>query len=464
MTERAISIHSPEHDSSVLFAAFGILWSLATLIHFAHFDGWAKDMPALMLTVAATIYLLNPQSLKMFLFFILAQALSIFADLPRVTNHWLFSFFVAITILAAYASLRLRSNEAGCSKEALFDCFAPIVRIEFVILYFFVVFHKLNFDFLAPETSCAVNHYLDLARRLPFLPIGEWVSYWAIYGTLAIEGLILIFLIVRRLRPVGVLVAGGFHFALGINNFNNFSAMLFAVFPLFIPGAIPELIRRWRDLVGRGALSTRWMQRLGPHLGKLFLTLVVIGIAFSDVKSRDAGIVFWNAYGLLYLFAMVSLIPSLSSWSRSHAGQRFFLPNQAHRILILLPIFLILNGASPYLGLKTGTSFSMFSNLRTINGLSNHLFVGAGAQVFDYQKVYWRADASGKPFGKPILHYQVRKLVAQNPNKIENVRLTQRDGRSLISASALGDPPSYFEKKFFLFRSLQLGPSVSCSH
>ena len=360
MTEAENSIGSPQ--SSVLFVAFGILWSLATLFHLAQFDDWAKNLPALALSLAAIVYLVDPQSLKKFLFFSLAQALSIYADLPQVTNHWLFSFFVAITILGAYASLSLRSKKAGCSKEELFECFAPVVRIELVILYFFVVFHKLNSDFLAPETSCAASHYRDLAQQVSFLPMGDWVSYWAIYDSLTIEGLILICLIVRRLRLVGIALASVFHFALALNDFYNFSAMLFAVFPLFVPGAIPALIRRWKDLTGQADLSTPRMLRTGSRLGGLFVVLLLLGIAFSGVESVDAGRALFNGYGLLYLLAIVSLIPFWAQLSTSQSGAGFFLPNKQHRLLMLLPIVLIFNGASPYLGLKTETSFAMFSN------------------------------------------------------------------------------------------------------
>jgi len=462
MTEAENSIRSPR--SSELFVAFGILWSLATLFHLAQFDDWAKNPPALVLTLAATVYLIDPQSLKKFLFFILAQTLSIFVDLPRVTNHWLFSFFVAITILAAYASLRLRSKRAGCGKEELFECFAPIVRIELVILYFFVVFHKLNSDFLSPETSCAASHYRDLAQQWSFLPMGDWVSYWAIYGTLAIEGLILICLVVPRLRLLGIAIASVFHFTLALNDFYNFSAMLFAVFPLFVPEAVAALIRRWKDLVGEGELSNPSMQRIGFRVGKIILVLLLAGIAFGGVDSVAAGRALFNAYGLLYVLATLSLIPSRAAWSTSLPGARFFLPNKEHRTLMLLPMLVILNGSSPYLGLKTETSFAMFSNLRTIGGLSNHLLVGAGVQIFDYQKIYWQADASGEPIGEPVLHYQVRQFVEQNPNKFKSARLVQHDGQSLINANALGGSPSYLEKKFFLFQSLQLGPTVSCSH
>src|SRR5690606_38333670 len=52
---------------------------------------------------------------------------------------------------------------------------------------------------------------------------------------------------------------------------------------------------------------------------------------------------------------------------------------------IVLPVIVFLNGASPYLGLKTENSYSMFSNLRTEGGETNHYLVPASVQIFDYQ-------------------------------------------------------------------------------
>ena len=43
-------------------------------------------------------------------------------------------------------------------------------------------------------------------------------------------------------------------------------------------------------------------------------------------------------------------------------------------------------GLAPHVGLKNVQSYAMFSNLHTGRGASNHLFVPASWQVFDYQK------------------------------------------------------------------------------
>jgi hypothetical protein len=54
-------------------------------------------------------------------------------------------------------------------------------------------------------------------------------------------------------------------------------------------------------------------------------------------------------------------------------------------VLVILPLLVFANGLMPYVGLKTETSWAMFSNLRTEGGVSNHWLIPPGAQVFDYQ-------------------------------------------------------------------------------
>src|SRR6266704_2162953 len=44
----------------------------------------------------------------------------------------------------------------------------------------------------------------------------------------------------------------------------------------------------------------------------------------------------------------------------------------------LIPLIALGNGVTPYLGLKTVANYSMFSNLRTEGGQTNHLLIPAG--------------------------------------------------------------------------------------
>jgi hypothetical protein len=50
----------------------------------------------------------------------------------------------------------------------------------------------------------------------------------------------------------------------------------------------------------------------------------------------------------------------------------------------ILALF-ILNCMAPYLGFQTVRTMSMFSNVRTEGGRTNHLFIPSGLQVGDYQ-------------------------------------------------------------------------------
>jgi hypothetical protein len=53
--------------------------------------------------------------------------------------------------------------------------------------------------------------------------------------------------------------------------------------------------------------------------------------------------------------------------------------------LLLAPALILASSLSPYVGLKTVPTLSMFSNLRTEGERPNHLFMPARLKVFGYQ-------------------------------------------------------------------------------
>ena len=55
-------------------------------------------------------------------------------------------------------------------------------------------------------------------------------------------------------------------------------------------------------------------------------------------------------------------------------------------ILAIFAVLVFVNGFGPYLGLRTESSFSMFSNLHTENGVSNHLIVPSRIQITNWQR------------------------------------------------------------------------------
>ena len=103
----------------------------------------------------------------------------------------------------------------------------------------------------------------------------------------------------------------------------------------------------------------------------------VLGRGFG-VHHVYRGLVFWD----VWLLAVIMLLGRelVSVW---RTPPDFTLrPRWAP--LCVVPLVVVLNGLSPYVGLKTETSWAMYSNLRT-EVHPNHFLVPASVKVFGYQ-------------------------------------------------------------------------------
>jgi hypothetical protein len=167
-------------------------------------------------------------------------------------------------------------------------------------------------------------------------------------------------------------------------------AALYTVFlPVEVAAALraPEWLRRawpWA-LAGFAALCAAWFVR-----DRLPVSL---GLEERWRRVAQAGLVACLVYLLGGLWLCVKAMraagvaaggPAAGTCGRS-------------RPLVILPLLLVANGVGPYLGLRTETSFSMFSNLQTENGRSNHLVVPASIQVTDWQRDLVEIVASNVP-------------------------------------------------------------------
>ena len=85
-------------------------------------------------------------------FFLLlaVHVIYVYIRLPRVPNHSVIAAAVDLTILAAAFISASTTRNWRIDTAALYKTFAPVVRIELLIVYFFVVFHKLNSGFFDP--------------------------------------------------------------------------------------------------------------------------------------------------------------------------------------------------------------------------------------------------------------------------------------------------------------------------
>ena len=146
-----------------------------------------------------------------------------------------------------------------------------------------------------------------------------------------------------------------------------------------------------------------------------------------------------------------------------------------HWSFILVPVVVFLNGASPYLGLKTENSFAMFSNLRTEGGVSNHFVVPASAQIFDFQKdmveIVSSTDKDLQELANEnrlMTYFEFKDYVASNkPTAIAYIRNGELYNFNLSEASqtqGLLTPNPYILRRVMGFREINKFDPQPCYH
>ena len=442
------------------YSTFCVLWGLATLFHLVAKDPWPAPLLSTLLA-AATLYLLHrPAAPQRLALLAVLQMCESWTTAPFISNHWLFTGLVNLTILQAYARLAWAERTSAVEPGALYQTFAPIVRLELIILYFFAVFHKLNADFLNPQTSCAVHFYAAQLQSLPFALAGSV----PIYLTLAVEAAIPLLLCWAPSRNAGILLGILFHAAVGFNpisEFYNFSSMIFALLFLFsslrLDSGWPtrRLLEplRWEDMSFSGKIP-------------LALGAVVVGLGLLVVLNNlvaapgELVLPLWGLYsaGLILLFVLLPKArPARPAFS--------FRPWP----VLLVPLLTSLNGCSPYLGLKTETAFAMYSNLRTEGGQSNHLLVPAGVQLFGFQRDLVEIKDSSSGFLASLARrklmlpfFEVRALLQQHPTT--SLTYERHASPSASPDAQLRQPIPLPLRKFLYFRPVARSGRQPCFH
>ncbi len=325
-----------------------------------------------------------PRSARALIVLAAAQIADWFSDQSILANHAIIMAAVNATLLVAAAqcgALRAWRND---SAGALLGAAAPGIRLETLAIYFWATFHKLNTDFLSIEHGC-VKFLATDARSQPwpmsFLPGGPgWIEA-AIHGTLVVELLIPTLLSFRTTRGTGILLGVCFHSFLSSGPRNGFFAFAVVIFPLLWFFASEEAMERLRTIFRRIAGS-----RFDISAATLVRFAGLAGIAAATLASNRLQInrtfPAWMAYDLLVLaWALAEVRRGIAATGERRPG----IFRCTHPALLVMPMVVFINGACPYLGLKTETSFAMYSNLRTEGGRSNHLLVPAHWAPFPFQ-------------------------------------------------------------------------------
>ena len=437
---------------------------------------------SLLLVAAASLVILFPQRVGLLLVMVCVSMCNTLDWMPVEPNHILFEFLLNLGIAGALGWTLLRQYSQGLAaagglqapgvRTALFNSFAPFVRISLVILYFYAVLHKLNSDYFTVAISCSTSLLKAYGQRLHFLP-DTTLSHWgAVWGTIAIEAAIPLFLCFRRTRLVGILLGLGFHFFLAFHpaqGLYSFSGLLFALFLLFVPAEFPGRLQ----LLAQNLLG-RWQQPVLFAI-RAIVCLGAIGLIASGRSAHllsVVGLLVFLAWGLTYIGAFLRML-----WRNTAT------PEPASALLRvrpaffwLIPALVLFNGMNPYLGLKTEKSFAMFSNLRTENGVSNHFLIRKPLYLTNLQNDLveikeTNLDELKVPItdNQYITAFELRRIASEAKtnfyaNYIRNGKLqTLRVENGVSNQPDLIKPYPWLVAKFVRFRPVDKGP-CTCKH
>lgn len=112
-------------------------------------------------------------------------------------------------------------------------------------------------------------------------------------------------------------------------------------------------------------------------------------------------------------------------------------------------LLLVVNSLTPYVGLKTESSFTMFSNLRTEDGRWNHLFIPEAVKVFPHQDDLVQITASNDQAlqastenGQRLVRFELERYLRSHPGATATYVKTNAPGGTIRTAGPVTTAPA----------------------
>jgi hypothetical protein len=274
-------------------------------------------------------------------------------------NHVVFALFVNCVLILSYLWLALKTKTLRISSVRIVDRAAPTIRVLVLLLYFFAVLSKLNWDYLNPDFSCASWIYQLWTDRIHLLPKGDVVGKLAILLSLSAEISIPILLSIPRTRRVGVLFGIAFHFLLGAfpPQMFNWSATLFATFVLFLEPK-SEGVKKIEEPESSSTVLFK--------LTVLYAVVTILQIIWATEISSSIR-AFAKVAFILYAIGVI-----IAVWHRRPISE---ISGKFDLITTVICSVFILHCASGYFGWPRGGKMEMYSNLNVTKFSSNHILI-----------------------------------------------------------------------------------------
>lgn len=355
-------------------------------------------MPSLhaLVILAAAWVLLRPTAVDRVLTMLGLAVIAVVRDAPGEGSHTLLLAVCGAAILAD-AAWRLARDRRLPAPGELFLRAAPFLRGAVVVLYLAAGIAKLNTGYFDATTSCGAALAPRIAWFDPGLLAGAgWLRIAAMYGSVAVELSLPVLLLVRRTRPAGIVLGVGFHTVLAFAGNVPFTGVMFALYVAFLPaGAMSRAVAA----LERRGLPLRPVPVRVQAAALAALTLVWLAGAWvteADPAGVRAAIGNGTRLSVLVLVAAGVFVAVAA-----HAGARPTRTAAVRRrlgaVYLVALALLAANALSPYVGLKTESSFAMFSNLQTEGRDWNHLLLPERMRVFGAQEQLVTVTAASDP-------------------------------------------------------------------
>lgn len=324
--------------------------------------------------------ILYPRNYKLFLTACAIQILHTLVSYPLIGNHVIFVTLVSFYILVSHAL---------CKWMDLLEKWRSNLFLLLITVYLISTFHKLNYDFLFnSEISCS-KHLMGgiLLNWMGIKPVlFDFLPVWIFsISTLIMESVIPLLLFIKRYRRLALILLIIFHSFLGPRYF-DFSSMIFVLlFEIFYFKA--DFLEKY--LLRKINLSL--LIRVSLIFWSLYLS--PIDSAFPVLHQLNFDIVQKGVVWSIVAFPLVIfLIKGLVK------REYFSLNIKPSLVFFLGGSFLLIHGASPYLGNRTILSFNMYSNLVT-SGKGNHVVVNTKkVRFFDELENLIRVEKTNLPY------------------------------------------------------------------
>ncbi|MCB1670928.1 MAG: DCC1-like thiol-disulfide oxidoreductase family protein [Gammaproteobacteria bacterium] len=446
---------------TALFAQFFALFSFFHFFNYAlEYGRFPPGVDLLVLLAAAVALFFRPRSARLLWLLMFTSTVSAIVQAPAHSNHTLMR---NILLIGYWLSFGLTWSRTG-DRQEIFRRFAPAGQGVLLVMYVFGIFHKLNSDFLNPVTSCAVALWRQMPLPLRLLD-GTLVDYMTIYGTFVAEGALIVMLLSRRLRYLGICGGILFHMLLALSGYAmyiTFTMLSIAMHTLFLGNEAALAIVRSEEMkVIRS--------RLRDPLYLLALLVLVAVMALAAANGANSLVT------LLMLPVVLPFCWLVVRYGRTNeslvAGDSILSMRSVGLVTTLL---LFVNCLLPYLGLKSAQAINMFANLRLEAGVSNHLIMPVPGPFHYLEKVAIIEDAGTDNVllsylhnGHAIVYYDLLARLETLPDNTVSFTL-DGDRFDQVRASDFKDDistvlhPRWF-RKWFHFQPVMLTEPEACN-